>query len=90
MRKTLYLIICVALTMSQYIHAQDAHINGIYNNLDNAKHEAAVTYKSSDHYKKNVVIPDSIEYQGHTYTVTEIADSAFKHCDYLRTVEIPK
>lgn len=69
-------------------------INILYNWND--KHtELTVTYfgtRSSeidDEYCGNIVIPESVMYEGQTYPVTSIGTEAFKKCSCLTSVTIP-
>ena len=38
---------------------------------------------------ENITIPESISYEGYTFTVTSIGDSVFSNCDNLISVTIP-
>ena len=38
---------------------------------------------------ENITIPESISYEGYTFTVTSIGDSAFSNCESLISVTIP-
>ena len=83
--------------------AYDAKIDGIYYNFSGL--EASVTYSSwkyerdynSDqyyqvflgNYEGNVVIPESITYNGTTYSVTSIGSFAFSNSSSLTSVIIP-
>ncbi len=55
--------------------------------------ELAVTYQSTSYYSNeysgNVVIPESVDYGGNTYSVTSIGESAFRDCSNLTSVTIP-
>ena len=77
-------------------NAYDVKIDGIYYNF--TEDEAEVTYQryrdsygyyESD-YVLNVVIPNSINYNGKTYRVTSIGYYAFDHCSGLKSVTIPE
>lgn len=73
--------------------AYDAEINGIYYNFSGD--EATVTYQKYENYKYisdysgNIVIPQSITYNGKTYSVTSIGDQAFWYCSSLTSITIP-
>lgn len=72
--------------------AYDAKINGIYYNFSET--EATVTYhqySSSNKkiYVGNIVIPESVTYNGKTYPVTSIGFYAFYSCSDLTSVTIP-
>lgn len=65
----------------------------IYYVWTNNGSELAVSYRGSYlhqyyEYKGNVVIPESVNYQGSTYRVTGIIASAFQNCDGLTNVTI--
>ena len=70
--------------------AYDVKIDGIYYNLWGT--DAQVTryskYSSGD-YSGNVIIPESITYNGKTYIVSSIGGYAFYYCTNLLSVTIP-
>lgn len=67
----------------------------IYYNWINDNTELAVSCKGSyyyhydNEYSGNVVIPETVEYEGITYNVTSIAKNAFMQCSKLSAVTIP-
>jgi len=44
---------------------------------------------SPNKYSGNVIIPSTVTYNGHTYKITAIADSAFYNCTRLTSISIP-
>ena len=74
-------------------NAHDFEENGVYYQIDNYNKEAYVCCKNfnvnSAAYKGDVIIPNSIVYNGLTYNVTMINSSAFKYCSELKSVSIP-
>ena len=68
--------------------AYDAKINGIYYDLI-PKGKAAEVTSGDDKYTGNVTIPESFTYDGVTYNVTSIVESAFGWCSGLTSVVIP-
>ena len=72
--------------------AYDAYIDGIYYSFSGD--DAIVTYYENDEgsvpkYSGDVVIPSSVTYNGKTYSVTRISNSAFGGCSGLTSVTIP-
>lgn len=65
----------------------------IYYVWANNKTELSVSYIGKDYrnsnYSGSIVIPESIDYNGKTYYVTSIGESAFYCCWYLTSVDIP-
>ena len=64
-----------------------------YNWANNEKTEVSVSYYNGyygrRYYSGNVVIPESIVYNGNTYSVTSIGYQAFSDCSGLTSVTIP-
>ena len=66
-------------------------IDGLYYDLNMSTRTATVTY-GTDNYASlpaNVKIPESVEYNGVTYSVTKIANRAFANCKSLESISIP-
>ena len=53
--------------------------------------DSTVAVVKSDEYiwRTKITIPETVEIDGKTYTVTAIGSTAFEKCNYLKTVEIP-
>ena len=66
-------------------------VDGIYYNLDSSQGTATVTYKDYNYnsYSGTVTIPESISYNGKTYSVTSIGIYAFYNNSGLTSVTIP-
>lgn len=69
-------------------------IDGLYYDLDMSTRTATVTYEKNgtDNYASlpaNVKIPESVEYNGVTYSVTKVAYKAFANCQSLEAISIP-
>ena len=65
-------------------------VNGIYYNITSeADKTVEVTYSGSNSYSGAVTIPESVTYNGNTYSVTRIGESAFSGCSSLTSVVIP-
>lgn len=79
-------------------HAHDIQVKNadgvtIYYVWTNNKTELAVSYRGnysgSESYKGDVVIPESVIYEGNAYPVTSIGEEAFYCCVELTSVTIP-
>ena len=88
MKKGLLLSVLMVM-MSLTANAYDAEIDGIYYNLSGSK--ATVTYRDNQYrsYSGSVSIPESVSYNGQTYSVTDISGLAFAYCTDLNSVTIP-
>ena len=70
--------------------AQDlVEIDGIYYNIVEKGKAAEVTKSSGAKYAGDITIPESVEYNGTTYSVTSIRGSAFYGCSGLTSITIP-
>ena len=93
-------LIMLMLVLVQIVSAADdapVSIGGIFYKLDTGKKQAEVTYdrgysgpeRERKTYKGTVTIPATVSYQGITYDVTSIENSAFSCNDELETVNLP-
>ena len=96
MKKQLFLLAMVLLPMVANAHdieVQNADGVTIYYNYTNGGKELAVTYRGSSRgsyfYTGSIVIPESVNYNAVTYSVTSIGSSAFYDCTGLTSVSIP-
>ena len=87
MKKVLSFFILTLLPM--VAGAETVEIDGIYYELVSKIKEATVKQKPSGNYSGNVVIPDSVIYNGAKYSVTGIGNVAFRDCSGLTSVTIP-
>ena len=91
-----HLLTALLLLCTIVATAHDFEVGGIYYNIADATNKAvAVTYKGSSYYEYsneytgNIVIPESVAYNGTTYSVTSIGGYAFYGCTGLTSIEIP-
>ena len=93
MKKSILLLLLLML-LPMVVKAHDFYADGIYYKIINVN-EVAVTYcgtsegQYSNEYSGNVIIPETVYYNGITYLVTSIGGSAFFDCYNLKGVEIP-
>ena len=86
----LLLLCCLTAT------AHDFEVGGIYYNITDATNKnVEVTYRGSsysqysDEYTGSVTIPESVTYNGTTYSVTSIGWNTFYYCKGLTSITIP-
>ena len=93
MRK-LFTFLFAALMSVGTMFADGTKIGDLYYNLDAGNQTAEVTYQeeasfTNYSYLTAVNIPESVEYNSVTYTVTSIGNIAFAFCSGLTSIEIP-
>ena len=88
MKKLRQLLTVLLLLCATVANAQDFEVDGIYYNIHTEERSVEVTcYYNS--YNGSVVIPESVTYNGVTYSVTSIGNSAFYDCTGLTSITIP-
>jgi len=89
--KTKLLLIGTCLVFALSTRAYDFSLGGIYYNIASSK-TAYVTYSmltSIGSYSGSIEIPESVTYNGTTYSVDSIGSKAFSSCINLTSVTIP-
>ena len=96
MRKLKTILAALLMLCCTTISAHNFEVDGIfYNILSKENKTVKVTYKGSysseysREYSGNVVIPANVTYEGTTYSVTTIGESAFYLCYGFTSIEIP-
>ena len=90
-----FFLLLTLLCLSLSARAHDAEVDGIFYNLDTANKTATVTFKGvysflyDDEYSGDVEIPETVIYNGITYSVTSLGDACFKGCRSLTSITIP-
>ena len=79
-------VLCASIPAHAYDY--DYIVDGIYYNVNKSNRTAEVT-KGDEKYKGSINIPESITYEGSSYSVTSIGEYAFLGCDGLTSVTIP-
>ena len=74
--------------MSVSAFAEEAIIDGIRYRLNDETLEAEVAKKYGEKYSGDIIIPETVDYDGKTYSVTNIGDYAFEYCSGLTSVTI--
>ena len=72
------MMLSVAFMISMATFAE-TKINGVYYNLIGKSRTAEVT-SSPNKYSGSITIPETVEYEGLTYSVTQIGEKAFSAC----------
>lgn len=85
MKKLLLLLFMLVPVVAS---ADSVEIDGIWYNLIPKAKQAEVT-SGTTKYTGNVVIPEYVEYEGVTFSVTSIGSSAFDNCWGLTSITIP-
>ncbi len=67
--------------------AIDVKIDDVYYFLNSENQTAEVSY--GNNYKGKLTLPNSVDYEGDTYTVKSFAYAAFKDCGDLTSINIP-
>ena len=93
MRKPFLLSLLVALLTTIATHAYDFQSGDLYYNIT-GENTVAVTYQknlSTSNYQglTTATIPETVIYNGTTYSVTSIGDDAFENCYSLTSITIP-
>lgn len=85
-------LIAVLISILGFVNceAYDFSYNGIYYNINHITGTAEVTYADGyyNSYSGQIVIPSSVNYNGRTYEVGGIGESAFRNCSGLSAVTI--
>lgn len=84
-------MIVITLAICMNASGYDFEVNGIYYGYDTSNQSAFVTYDYTKEqtYSGNIVIPNTVIYNGRTLDVTAIGDKAFKSCQNLLSVSLP-
>lgn len=85
-------LVFLALLLPATAAAHDIEVDGIYYNING--NQATVTFRGgtftaySDEYSGDVTIPGTVTYEGRTYTVSAIAQYAFRGCSGITSLTL--
>ncbi len=96
--KTFSFLLAMLMSMAANVaSAHDFAVDGIYYKITSSTNlTVAVSYRGSsddsysNEYTGSVTIPESVTYNGKTYSVTSIGGGAFYDCTGLTSIEIPE
>ena len=97
MKKHLFILIAF-MAISSFALAQKFESGGIYYSVTSASEPRTVAvtckyeatpYNDTNTHVGNVIIPETVTYEGNTYTVTTIGENAFQNCRELTGVTMP-
>ena len=90
-----FFLLLTLLCLSLSARAHDAEVDGIFYNLDADNKTATVTFQGDNYdsynneYSGDVVIPETVTYDGITYSVTSLGERCFYDCSSLTSITIP-
>ena len=71
-------------------YAQKVFVDSVYYTLDNTAMTAQIAVQSSSTAVGDIVINDTVTYEGANYAVTSMADDAFANCNQLTSIVLPQ
>ena len=71
-------------------YAQRVFVDSVYYTLDNTAMTAQIAVQSSSTAVGDIVINDTVTYEGANYAVTSMADEAFAGCVQLTSIVLPQ
>ena len=84
------LVLAVMLLKGTCVYAQKVLIDSVYYTLDGASLTAEIAVQSTSTAVGEVVINDSVTYEGVNYAVSKMADGAFAECNQLTSITLPQ
>ena len=90
MKTKVSIILVCLIWMASSMYAQKVFIDSIYYTLDNTAKTAQIAVQSKTTAIGDIVITDTVTYEGANYAVTSMADDAFAGCVQLTSIVLPQ
>ena len=88
---TFFVLLFAALVLKgTCAYAQKVFVDSVYYTLDNTAMTAQIAVQSSSTAVGDIVINDTVTYEGANYAVTSMADDAFAGCVQLTSIVLPQ
>ena len=84
------LFVAFLLLKGTCAYAQKVFIDSVYYTLDNTAMTAQIAVQSNSTAVGDIVINDTVTYEGANYAVTSMADDAFADCNQLTSIVLPQ
>ena len=84
------LFVAFLLLKGTCMYAQRVFIDSVYYTLDNTAMTAQIAVQSNNTAVGDIVITDTVTYEGANYAVTSMADEAFEDCNQLTSIVLPQ
>ncbi len=84
------LFVAIMLLKGMCTYAQRVFIDSVYYTLDNTAMTAQIAVQSNNTAVGDIVINDTVTYEGANYAVTSMADDAFANCNQLTSIVLPQ
>ena len=84
------LFVAFLLLKGTCAYAQKVFVDSVYYTLDNTAMTAQIAVQSNNTAVGDIVINDTVTYEGANYAVTSMADDAFANCNQLTSIVLPQ
>ena len=84
------LFVAIMLLKGTCMYAQRVFIDSVYYTLDNTAMTAQIAVQSNNTAVGDIVINDTVTYEGANYAVASMANSAFSGCNQLTSIVLPQ
>ena len=84
------LFVAFLLLKGTCAYAQKVFVDSVYYTLDNTAMTAQIAVQSNNTAVGDIVINDTVTYEGANYAVTSMADDAFAYCNQLTSIVLPQ